>query len=501
MMNLRMTRPAVCVAALLTSSAAFADVTAQEVWDGWKTNLGIYGSEGVTIGSETLSGGVLTVTDLGMNMTEDGDSVEANLASLVFTENGDGTVSVTMSEEYPIKVTSEGEAGPEVVSLALRHTGLEITVSGTAEEMTYDFSAARYAIVVDSVETADTTVINDMQMAMNNVAGNYVLATGAEIADISFEFGADSVDVILDVSDATDGVAVTLSGSIADFAAAGAVSGPLEPNDENDLEDISVDGGYSFGAVNYLFAVDDAGTQVNGTATAASGGTELSITEDAFSFDAGTQNIAVNITSGEIPFPVNFSLAEYGLGFEMPLSESDTPSDFSALVNISELTVNEEIWAMLDPGAILPRDPLTALIDIAGTATLLMDLTDQPMDGDMMMMDGPPALLNSLSLNSLNLAVGGAQVTGTGAFTFDNDDMTTVPGMPRPEGEANFEINGVNGLINKLVEMGLIPEDQAMMPRMMIGMFGLPVGDDMLTTKVAVDAAGAITINGAPMPF
>ena len=198
---------------------------------------------------------------------------------------------------------------------------------------------------------------------------------------------------------------------------------------------------------------------------------------------------------------MNFSLAEYGLGFEMPLSESDTPSDFSALVNISELTVNEEIWAMLDPGAILPRDPLTALIDIAGTATLLMDLTDQPMDGDMMMMDGPPALLNSLSLNSLNLAVGGAQVTGTGAFTFDNDDMTTVPGMPRPEGEANFEINGVNGLINKLVEMGLIPEDQAMMPRMMIGMFGLPVGDDMLTTKVAVDAAGAITINGAPMPF
>jgi len=501
MMNFRMTRPAVCVAALLTSSAAFADVTAQQVWDGWKDSLGLYGTSGVTIGSETLMGGVLTVTDLALNMTEDGESVEANLASLVFTENGDGTVSVTMSEEYPIKVTSQGDAGPETVSMILRHTGLEMTVSGTPEEKTYDFSAARYAIVVDSVETGDTAVINDLQMAMNNVAGAYTLSTDTEIADISFEFGADSVDVILDITDSVDAVAVTLSGSIADLAATGAISGPLESNPENDLEDISIDGFYSFGAINYLFAVDDAGMQVNGTVTAAGGGTELSITEDVFSFDAGTQDIAINITGGEIPFPVTISLAEYGLGFEMPLSASDTPSDFSALVNISELSVNDEIWAMLDPGAVLPRDPLTALIDLAGTATLLMDLTDAPDDGGMAMMDGPPAMINSLTLNDLNLSVGGAQVTGTGAFTFDNTDTTTLPGMPRPEGEANFAINGVNGLLNSLVQMGLIPEEQAMMPRMMIGMFGVPVGDDMLSTKVAVDAAGAITINGAPLPF
>jgi len=410
-------------------------------------------------------------------------------------------VSVTMSEEYPIKVTSEGETGPEVVSLILRHTGLQMTVSGTAEEMAYDFSAARYAIVVDSVETADSAVINDMQLAMNNLAGNYTLSTDASIANVAFAFGADSIDVILDVTDTEDGVAVTLSGSIADLASAGAVSAPLEPTEGNDLENISISGGYSFGAVNYLFSVDDAGMLLSGTATAASGGTELSITEDAFSFDAGTQGIAVNITGGEIPFPVTFSLAEYGLGITMPLSASDTPSDFTALLNISELTVNDEIWAMLDPGAVLPRDPLTLLIDIAGTATLLMDLTDQPTDGGMAMMDGPPGVLNSLSLNNLNLSVGGAQVTGSGAFTFDNNDMTTLPGMPRPEGEANFAINGVNGLIGKLVQMGFIPEDQAMMPRMMIGMFGLPVGDDMLTTKFAIDAVGAITINGAPLPF
>ena len=101
-----------------------------------------------------------------------------------------------------------------------------------------------------------------------------------------------------------------------------------------------------------------------------------------------------------------------------------------------------------------------------------------------------------MAINDLTVKIAGAEVMGTGAFTFDNTDMTTIPGMPRPEGSLELNINGVNGLLDKLVGMGLIPEDQAMMPRMMMGMFATVVGEDQLTSKIEIDAAGGIFANG-----
>jgi hypothetical protein len=64
--------------------------------------------------------------------------------------------------------------------------------------------------------------------------------------------------------------------------------------------------------------------------------------------------------------------------------------------------------------------------------------------------------------------------------------QTSKPSFPRPE-SGKLYIN-INGLVDKLIQMGLIPEDQAMMPRMMLGMFATPVGDDMLTSTIEVNA-------------
>jgi Uncharacterized protein conserved in bacteria (DUF2125) len=68
--------------------------------------------------------------------------------------------------------------------------------------------------------------------------------------------------------------------------------------------------------------------------------------------------------------------------------------------------------------------------------------------------------------------------------------------MPRPEGVIDISINGANALMDNLVAMGLIPEDQVMMARMMIGMFATPVGEDMLTSKIEFTPEGGILANG-----
>ena len=95
-------RSAVCIAALFVGGTAQADVTAQQVWDHWKDQMGLYGENGISIGSEDVDGGTLTVSDLKATIDDGEIKVEANIGDLVFTEQGDGTVSVSMAESYPI---------------------------------------------------------------------------------------------------------------------------------------------------------------------------------------------------------------------------------------------------------------------------------------------------------------------------------------------------------------------------------------------------------------
>ena len=96
----------------------------------------------------------------------------------------------------------------------------------------------------------------------------------------------------------------------------------------------------------------------------------------------------------------------------------------------------------------------------------------------------------------MRLSVAGAEVTGLGGFTFDNSDLETFDGMPRPTGDVTVNIKGANALIDKLVQMGLLPEDQAMMGRMMMGMFARTTGDDELTSKIEINKEGHVIANG-----
>jgi hypothetical protein len=107
-----------------------------------------------------------------------------------------------------------------------------------------------------------------------------------------------------------------------------------------------------------------------------------------------------------------------------------------------------------------------------------------------------PVEVNSVNLGDLTIAFGGAEVTGTGAFTLDNTDTTTFAGMPKPTGAVDLQLNGVNGLIDALVSMGLLPEEQVMGARMMLGMFTTSVGDDQLTSRIEVTADGQLLANG-----
>lgn len=490
-------RPALCISALLSSTAVYADVTAQQVWDDWKANMAMYGESGVTIGSEVASGGTVTVTDLGIDSTMEGGSIKANLASLVLTENGDGTVDVTMSEDYPMTITNTTDGVETVVTVTLRQTGMSMTVSGTPEEMTYDVAAAKYSVSLDSIMEGGAAMPAEMIVTLNNMAGSYVTST-ADLHNMDYEIGADSADVSVVVTDPETGTAVNFSGKMNDLATTATMAIPLDTTNPDQMfaAGMAMAGGYTFGASSFLFSANDPTTgDTSGTMTAVSGTTDFSIDKAAMGYDTTTQGLNVELTSAQMPFPVKLSMAELGLGILFPLAKSTEPADWASYLNLTDLSVNDEIWAMLDAGNVLPHDPATVVLDLTGTATMLFDILD-PAQQEQMNAGAAPGELNSVAINDLTVKIAGAEVTGTGAFTFDNTDMTTIPGMPRPEGSVELKINGVNGLLDKLVTMGLVPEDQAMMPRMMMGMFATVVGEDQLTSKIEIDAAGGIFANG-----
>jgi hypothetical protein len=293
-----------------------------------------------------------------------------------------------------------------------------------------------------------------------------------------------------------------LSGKLENIASEASVAVPMsigEMDPENPMEafnaGLAISGGYTFGAMNYIFQFKEGFDEFAGTATGASGELSVNFDRDVISYNTQVTDLAVNFTGSEIPFPVDVSLAQYGIGLTMPISKSDEPSDFAVSVNLTDLAVNDMIWGMVDPQNMLPHDPATLIFEMSGTAKMLFDIMD-PGQQMAMAMAPMPAELNSLNLDDLNIDVAGAQLTGGGAFTFDPTDMNTIPGFPRPEGDLSLKLVGGNALIDTLVQMGLVPEEEVMGARMMMGMFATVTGDDQLETTVEINAEGHVLVNG-----
>ena len=166
-------------------------------------------------------------------------------------------------------------------------------------------------------------------------------------------------------------------------------------------------------------------------------------------------------------------------------------------LTLGDFTMSDLIWGIFDPGGQLPRDPATIALDLGGKAKLFYDLFD-PEQMEAVESEGAiPGEINALDINGLTVRAAGAELTGEGAFTFDNTDFETYDGMPAPDGAVDLKLTGANGLLDTLIAMGLVPEDQAMGVRMMMGLFAVPgEGEDSLTSKIEVKGDGQILANG-----
>lgn len=493
-----MTRALTCSSALalvFLASSASADVTPQEVWASWQEMMTSAGQE-LTVGNTADSGSTVEVTDVVIAYKDQmGGSASVSFDKLVFADNGDGTVTVTLPDSYPLQMAfPQQEDGPGSLKLTVNQPGATVVAGGSATETSYDLTAPQVQMVLDEVTDEEGKVLDTKaDLTMTEVSGAYRMTKSGEVLGLDTSFAAKSAVLKMSGTGGDEGG----SGSfVVDFAdLSGATKGNfLSAEMMADMAaalnaGFTMDTSLNFGAMTMTADITEAQGPTKLAANATGGGFELAMNKDQLTYGTALNGAKFTVQGADIPFPqVDLAFAESAFKVVMPVSRSDVAQDFSFLTKVVDLTVSEDVWGLFDPAALLARDPATFIVDLKGKGYWEQDLMDPALQ-----MEGaqPPGKLESLDLTQVLAKAAGAEVSASGGFTLDNSDLQTFGGVPRPDGKLTVNIKGVTKLVDNLIALGVLTEDDAMGFRMALAMFAKPgAGPDELVSEVEFKDGG-----------
>lgn len=499
-----------CTALVLVSSTqiAMADITPSDVWEDWRDYMRGMGY-GLTA-TEALSGDTLTVSDLVFDLSPDADQGEMTIAmgTITLSQNDDGTVSVQMPASTPMVVDitpNDVDAEPVRLALTVNQTGQTMTVSGAPTAMTSSFAAQQIGISVDEITIDDETL--DAENAMLNVTLADVESTtqttlgnlrafdqSTTIASMTYDMRFKDPDepAIATIAAATSDMALQTTGvlprGMAQVADLGAM---LQAG-------MDVSGTLTGGNSTLTLTIEDPVNDNFSAAFASQSSTLKGETSaDGISYAGTRQGTTVSVQPQGFPFLLTFGLDNAAFNLSLPAVASDTPQDFALGLNLSDFTMSDMVWGMINPQGTLPRDPASVSFDVTGRATVLADYLKPNIASQTEGGSPIPAQIESATLNSLIVDALGARLTGNGAATFDNSGDNTDLAILQPAGAIDLKLVGGNTLLDKLVESGLLPAQMMMGARMMMGMFAVPgEGEDTLESKLEFTRSGAILANG-----
>jgi len=490
------------------ATTAIADITAPDVWGDWRAYIESMGY--VVTATESPSGNILRVDDITVEITN-GPNIEKmtlHLGSFEFLETGDGTVEVMMPAVTPIALDVTPKSSiekPAHIAFDFTQSGQRMIVSGDASEMEYSYTADTFGVNLTELEVDGEKF--DQTAAQFALVGNAVKSltkvTGDELRSYvqDLSIGNISYNLLFKSPDGVEAMQMdnryqdlaftststlpqnsdTLAGNITPFISAGfAFNGELSTQEnETKMEIVSAEGT----------------TKVK--SNAANSSLLMDMSADGIRYLASTQQVQMGAEIAGLPFPLFAEMENAGFEFRTPLLKSDDPQDFKLAFDMTDFTMSDIIWALFDPSEQLPRDAATIALDLSGKAKVLFDLFDTEKLEQLAQSGTIPGEVSELKIDRMTIDAVGAQINATGDVTFDNTDKITLPGFPKPVGDINIDVAGANGLMDKLVAMGLLPSEQVMGARMMMGMFTV-AGDtpDTLKSKIEFTQEGQVLANG-----
>lgn len=471
-------------ALLAITGAAFADVTPEQVWQSWQDTSK---SAGQIISAESAQrdGNTLVVSNITMTSATPDAQVDGRMAQLRFTDAGDGTVLVEMPPEYPITMTlPAGPDRPKPVEIALDiiQDGMTLTASGDPAAVNYNLVAPNLKIKLNRIDgMAEQNLTVEATLA--DITGSY---TTDETATMTSDFTIGGIALAVLGNDGT--TEFRLTSAIKDVTLSstgtmiGAMGGP-------DFMAALTKGAKSASQMTYGSADFDAELMApegpsTAKGTSLSGMISAAIGAEGLDYAVSQKGLSMQVTSADMPVPnMGVQFDELAFGIKMPLVRSDMAQPFGFQTKLTNMALTDEVWALFDPMAALPRDPLNLVIDTEGMMKITKPLTANPETPSEV-----PAQLDSVTLKELQLSVAGAALTGTGTGKMDYP----AAGDPVPSGIFDLRLTGANALLDRLVAAGFLAAEDLMMPRMMLAMVGIPdpAGGDALISKIEIKDKG-----------
>ncbi|MEO0914516.1 MAG: DUF2125 domain-containing protein, partial [Pseudomonadota bacterium] len=328
-----------------------------------------------------------------------------------------------------------------------------------------------------------------MNFEMADISGTTLLSLDAKKQ--TFAYGAGALTYTVKATPPEGGL-VDLQGSYSDLTFEGS-TGIFDAADPEAMFRAEVPLDFTMDAAGSTFTFKGDGPEgaLDMSLTGGASALAAKIGEGQIDYTFRGDDLDLALSGNMMPVPVSARMAGYETRFAMPMVPTGRPGEMAVRLNITDLTVEEALWGMIDPAGNLPRDPANLMLDIVSKASALVSL----MDEEAMLTGEMPFEFEDVELKDLRVSLAGAEVTGRGSAVMNNAGP-----VPMPVGGVDVEIKGLNGLIGKLTEMGLVQPEQAMPVQMMMGMFAKPGEEpDTFTSRVEMTEDGGITANGIPL--
>jgi len=491
----------------LCATSAFADLTAPQVWGDWR---GYMEGMGYTVtATEITADDRLTVSDIAVQIQGGADieSMVVRLGPVDFVETDNGAVEIVMPDKMPmiIDITPKGPQPQTHVALTYTQDGQSMIASGDAGAMAYTYSADSFGLSLTELKMGGDAF--DSESAKFSLMGTNVNAlTDVTVGDTrhyaqELTIGTANYDIAFKSPEGAE--AMKMNATFQDTSFKGSTTLPKDGISQVDSIAPLLAAGFAFDGTfdtkaseTKMEVTSDEGTTKVKTGASSSTAT-VAMGTDGVTYDVGTTDVQIGAEIAGLPFPLFAQMAKSGFQLHAPVSKSDAPQDFSFGFDMTDFTMSDIIWALFDPENQLPRDPATIAVGLSGKAKILSDFLDPQKMEQLALTGETPAELHALKIDRLTVDAVGAKINATGDVAFDNSDKSTLPGIPKPVGDINIDVAGANALLDKLVAMGLLPTEQVLGARMMLGVFAVP-GDapDTLKSKIEFTDQGQILANG-----
>lgn len=486
----------------LIATPVLADVTADQVWQNWQDLGGRMGYH-FEPAEVVRDGATMTLRDLAFSATDGTTEITGTIPQVVLVEQGDGTVSVDIADDYEMMVISKDMAEqPSTARIIVTLTGDELTASGTPEAMNYAFLAESAAFAVRDLTDGESPMDVVLDGRVEAIDFRYDLVPGDNInldvtvAMQSFTFGGSGTPNDDEMKSFEFDSKLTGLTGMTKYVLPGSVmtenTDPLVFFQEGGSVDTTLN--YEGGEISATFITpDDVETSMTGSTMG--GRFNIAFSLGKLNYLVEAQALSTSVTGlrvpemGGIPLPeLKVSYDEAGIDLRIPLAPGEEAQDFTMNTWQKGLTLSDTIWRMFDPLSKLPREPMTVVLDVTGKLRPIMNMFDpETFEGK-----EAPIEIDQVDLNALQVTAAGAELLGDGNVTFDNSQPKVLGDfLPMPIGVLNLSLTGADALMGTLLEMGLIDQEAVAGFGMMSAIFARP-GDepDTLVSTIEWKADG-----------